>query len=109
MISLSLSNFDILKKKLIKEFEWLINEMLKDFANVRELCVSKLASISKSSFPPIVNRLFWFHGLEQRIRHPMEKFSYLYPNLLLTDHGYQLREGFKSTLDMIEKQVLKHI
>lgn len=80
-----------------------MNEMLNEFSNTRELCVSKTADVTKSALPPVVNRLFWFYGLEQRIRHPMEKFSYLYPNLLLTDLGYQLRESFKSTLDLIEK------
>lgn len=79
--------------------------MLKEFNNVRELCASstKAADEQKSFMPKIVNRLFWFHGLEKRIRTPMEKFSYLYPNLLLTDLGYKLRESFKTTLDTIEK------
>jgi len=33
----------------------------------------------------------------------MEKFSYLYPNLLQGDIGYQLRENYRLTLENIEK------
>jgi hypothetical protein len=33
----------------------------------------------------------------------MEKFSYLYPNLLQGDLGYQLRENYRITLEHIEK------
>ena len=33
----------------------------------------------------------------------MEKFCYLYPNLLQGDLGYQLRDGYKQTLELIEK------
>ena len=35
----------------------------------------------------------------------MEKFSYLYPNLLQGDLGYQLRETYKQTIEFIEKYI----
>ena len=35
----------------------------------------------------------------------MEKFSYLYPNLLQGDLGYQLRDNYKQTIEFIEKYV----
>jgi len=40
----------------------------------------------------------------------MEKFSYLYPNLLQGDLGYKLREIYKQTCDHLERikrEVLK--
>lgn len=81
-----------------------MNEMLKELSNVRELCSATKANSRQSSLPTIVNKLFWFYGLEQRIKLPVEKFNYLYPNLLQsTDLGYQLRDSYKITLDEIEK------
>lgn len=83
------------------EYTWLMNEMLKEFANVKHLCAN--ASNIQSILPSIVNKLFWYHGLEQRIKVPMEKFSYLYPNLLQGDLGYNLRETYKNTIEYVEK------
>lgn len=81
-----------------------MNEMLKEFGNIKKLANS--TEELQTAMPNIVNKLFWYHGLEQRIKVPMEKFSHLYPNLLQGDLGYNLRETYKSTLDMIEKFVL---
>ena len=83
------------------EYVWLMNEMLKEFANVKQL--ANTADTVQSIMPSIVNKLFWYHGLEQRIKVPMEKFSHLYPNLLQGDLGYNLRETYKSTIELIEK------
>lgn len=78
-----------------------MNELLNEFANAKQLC-STSPNI-QSTMPRIVSKLFWYYGLEQRVKVPMEKFSYLYPNLLQTDLGYQLRESFKSTVEFVEK------
>lgn len=83
------------------EYTWLMNEMLKEFTNVKALCNN--AKEAPGILPTIVTKLFWFHGLEQRIKIPMDKFSYLYPNLLQGDLGYQLRENYKTTVELIEK------
>lgn len=39
----------------------------------------------------------------------MEKFSYLYPNLLQGDLGYQLRDNYKQTMEHIEKNRIETI
>ena len=78
-----------------------MNEMLKEFSNVKTLCNS--TTNAPAQLPSIVTKLFWFHGLEQRIKIPMDKFSYLYPNLLQGDLGYQLREAYKQTIEFIDK------
>jgi hypothetical protein len=85
-----------------------MNEMLKEFSNVRTLCTN--TKNAPAQLPSIVTSLFWFHGLEQRIKIPMDKFSYLYPNLLQGDLGYQLRDAYKQTIEFVEKnkkEVLK--
>jgi hypothetical protein len=83
------------------EYNWLMNEMLREFSNVRQLCLQ--TKLSSNILPSVINKLFWYHGLEQRIKVPMEKFSYLYPNLLQGDLGYQLRDSYKQTIDLVEK------
>ena len=83
------------------EQTWLMNEMLKEFSNVRVLCTS--ANNVPAKLPSVVTKLFWFYGLEQRIKAPMDKFSYLYPNLLQGDLGYQLRDFYKQTIELIDK------
>ena len=89
------------KDHLNMEYNWLMNEMLREFANVRQLCLQ--TKLSANILPSVINKLFWYHGLEQRIKVPMEKFSYLYPNLLQGDLGYQLRDSYKQTIDLVEK------
>jgi hypothetical protein len=81
-----------------------MNELLNEFANVKEL--SENIQKNNSTLPTVVTRLFWYYGLEQRIKLPMEKFSYLYPSLLQGDLGYRLREEYKQTLEFIEKLVV---
>ena len=83
------------------EYSWLMNELLKEFLNVKELCDND----RKTSviLPNVITQLYWYHGLEQRIKVPMEKFSYLYPSLLQGDLGYKLRDVYKQTLEYIEK------
>ena len=78
-----------------------MNELLKEFDNVKYLANNSknVASI----LPNVVTKLFWLNGLEQRIKVPMEKFSYLYPNLLQGDLGYKLREFYKQTCEHLEK------
>ena len=78
-----------------------MNEMLKEFSNVRLLCTN--TNKVPEQLPSIVIKLFWFYGLEQRIKTPMDKFSYLYPNLLQGDLGYQLRDAYKQTIEFIDK------
>jgi predicted transcriptional regulator len=83
------------------EYNWLMNELLNEFANVKQL--SEHVQKNNSTLPTVVTKLFWYYGLEQRIKLPMEKFSYLYPNLLQGDLGYRLRDEYKQTLESIEK------
>ena len=85
----------------MNEHSWLMNELLKEFDNVKHLANNSknVASI----LPNVVTKLFWLNGLEQRIKVPMEKFSYLYPNLLQGDLGYKLREIYKQTCEHLEK------
>ena len=96
--------------------------MIKEFANVKHLCSNSVCA--PEMLPSIVTKLYWYHGLEQRmkvscpgtnlefmaeslrfcsLKNPMEKFSYLYPNLLQGDLGYQLRDSYKQTLEFLEK------
>ena len=92
---------DVIQERLNMEYSWLINELIKEFSNVRQLCSN--AKHTPSIMPSIATKLFWYYGLEQRIKNPMDKFSYLYPNLLQGDVGYHLRDSYKQTIDLIEK------
>ncbi len=99
---------DVIQSQLQSECSWLMNELLKEFDNVRLLALS--SQTVASILPTVVTKLFWLNGLEHRIRVPMEKFSYLYPNLLQGDLGYKLREIYKQTCDHLERikrEVLK--
>lgn len=92
---------DVIQSQLKSECAWLMNELLKEFDNVKLLANS--SQTVSSILPTVVTKLFWLNGLAQRIRVPMEKFSYLYPNLLQGDLGYKLREIYKQTGDHLEK------
>jgi hypothetical protein len=91
----------VIQERLNMEYSWLIGELLKEFSNVKQLCSS--TKQAPSIMPSIATKLFWYYGLEQRIKAPMDKFSYLYPNLLQGDVGYHLRETYKQTIELIEK------
>jgi hypothetical protein len=93
---------DVIQDHLSMEYNWLMNELLKEFLNVKELCDNE--NRNNVGLPNVVTKLFWYHGLEQRIKVPMEKFSYLYPNLLQGDLGYKLRDTYKQTLEYINRK-----
>jgi hypothetical protein len=92
---------EVIQMHLDPEHKWLINEMLKDFENVKQLANNIK---SPDILPSVVTKLIWLHGLEQRIKVPMEKFSYLYPNLLQGDLGYQLRDSYRQGIEFINKK-----
>ena len=54
------------KDKLSFEHKWLINEMIKEFANVKHLCSNSVQA--PEMLPSIVTKLYWYHGLEQRMK-----------------------------------------
>ena len=95
------------KDRLSGEYEWLIGEMMNELSNVRLLCES-MASESNESWtklvmPPFVKQLVGYHGLEQRIKVPMQKLVYLYPTLVQSNACYNLREAYKHTIELITK------
>jgi hypothetical protein len=45
-----------------------MKELLDEFESVKQLANSSQQQIRQRTLPTIVTKLYWFHGLEQRIK-----------------------------------------